>query len=44
MDDNILEHLKIGNANAWWNSLPDITKIAIYEDLWDIMEHEVKAG
>jgi len=44
MDDNIIDHLKIGNANIWWNSLPAITKIAIYEDLCDIMEHEVNAG
>ena len=30
----------IGNANAWWIALPNITKIAIYEDLRDIIESE----
>ena len=32
------------NANVWWNALPDCTKIAIYEDLMDILEHERIAG
>jgi len=25
-------------ANEWWENLPAITKIAIYEDYWDINE------
>jgi len=25
-------------ANEWWENLPDITQIAIYEDYWDINE------
>ena len=34
----------IENANAWWNALPDVIKVAIYVDLMDILEGEETAG
>ena len=27
-------------ANEWWENLPAVTKIAIYQDLWDINEFD----
>jgi len=34
----IINEETLGKANEWWENLPDITKIAIYEDYWDINE------
>ena len=42
--DEFLMQITVENANTWWNALPDITKIAIYADLMDILEGEESAG
>ena len=42
--DEFLMQITVENANTWWNALPDITKMAIYEDLMDIMGEEKIAG
>ena len=42
--DELILHITVENANAWWNALPDITKMAIYEDLMDILVDETIAG
>ena len=44
MNDEIYSWVSVKNANAWWSALPDCTKVAIYEDLMDILEHERIAG
>jgi len=36
--DKIVDEETLKKANEWWENLPAITKIAIFEDLWDIME------
>ena len=42
--DEFITQIAVENANIWWNALPDITKLAIYEDLMDILEGERTAG
>jgi len=44
MNDDIEHCIRVNHANAWWNALPDITKVAIYADLIDIMEGQETAG
>jgi len=39
MDDTVTDIRKVSSANAWWNAV-DVTKVANYEDLWDIMAGE----
>jgi len=33
-----VDYGKLMKAAMWWTALPEITKIAIWEDLFDIME------
>jgi len=42
--DEYITHITVENANTWWNALPDITKLAIYEDLMNILDGERTAG
>jgi len=36
--EEIINEETLEKANKWWKNLPDIAKIAIYEDYWDINE------
>lgn len=36
--------LSVHDANMWWNALPDITKLAIIENLMDILKGEKTTG
>ena len=31
-------------ANEWWRSLPDCVKVALFEDYWDLNEHDGEEG
>ena len=44
MNEEIEHSIRVNHANAWWNALPDVTKVAIYADLMDILEGQESAG
>ena len=44
MNEEIEHSIRGNHANAWWNALPDVTKVAIYADLMDILEGQESAG
>ena len=38
MDD--IPRARIKDANTWWQHLPDCVKVALFEDYWDLNEHD----
>ena len=30
----------VKDANTWWRHLPDCVKVALFEDYWDLNEHD----